>query len=167
MDWWVQVYTGFQWPTHSIVHRMTGEATWLVVCHMLYPRAWHVWRRKRYDLSQDLAWREIKDCRGEWYTLNGHRYLNEIALPVVVPLVRTYDRVFQDDNARDPIELTMSAQLWKERISNLDWATRSPDLSPIEHDWDELGRRRRERHQIPLVSLKILKDRLLEQWEQI
>ena len=37
-------------------------------------------------------------------------------------------------------------------VNVLDWPARSPDISPIEHLWDHLGRRVRERHNVNNVS---------------
>ena len=144
------------------VHRMTGER-FAPCC---------IQEHDRYGGGSVMVW------AGIWHggksriivvsgTLNGDRYLNEIVLPVVVPLVRTHDLVFQDDNARPHRAASVTSALERESTSTLDWPARSPDLSPIEHAWDELGRRTRERYQMPPVSLKILKERLLEQWELI
>ena len=33
-------------------------------------------------------------------------------------------------------------------VNVLDWPARSPDISPIEHLWDHLGRRVRERNDV-------------------
>ena len=47
-----------------------------------------------------------------------------------------------------------------------DWPSQSPDLNPIEHLWDELGRRLKNRLEHPknLGELEIL---LKQEWEQI
>ena len=48
--------------------------------------------------------------------------------------------VFQHDNARPHITRLCTQYLQTNSIDVLDWPL-SPDLSPIEHLWDELGRR--------------------------
>jgi hypothetical protein len=45
-------------------------------------------------------------------------------------------------------------------------AALSPDLSPIEHLWDELGRRVRHR-QNPQKTLQKLRDALVHEWNNI
>ncbi|UYV78662.1 hypothetical protein LAZ67_16002320, partial [Cordylochernes scorpioides] len=45
----------------------------------------------------------------------------------------------------------------------MDWPARSPDLNPIEHVWDALGRRIRARHPSPRTLVE-LRTALLEEW---
>ena len=100
-------------------------------------------------------------------TMTGDRYLNEVLLPIVVPLARDEDLIFQDDNARPHRSTTVVSTVTRLGIETLDWPARSPDLSPIEHAWDELGRRVRERYATPPPSLDVLAERLREQWENL
>ena len=48
----------------------------------------------------------------------------------------------------------------------LDWPSRSPDLNPIEHIWDELGRRVRQQVNPP-QTLGDLERALVEQWRRL
>ena len=60
--------------------------------------------------------------------------------------------MYQHDNApAHTAPLTVNF-LAANRVQVLDWPPLSPDMSPIEHLWDELGRRVRARHQ-PLKTL--------------
>ncbi|GFT52900.1 transcription factor Sox-6 [Trichonephila clavipes] len=91
-------------------------------------------------------------------SVNGTRYCNEILLPYV-RLFRGamgLQFFFMDDNA--PCHRTVAAEqlLESEDIERMDWQARSPDLNPIEHVWDFLGRRLAART-LPPVTIRELR----------
>ncbi|GFW01144.1 transposable element Tcb2 transposase [Trichonephila clavipes] len=97
--------------------------------------------------------------------VNETRYCNEILLPYV-RLFRgamSLQFLFMDDNA--PCHRTVAAEqlLESEDIERMDWPARSPDLNPIEHVWDFLGRRLAART-LPLVTIRELRLALQDEW---
>lgn len=100
-------------------------------------------------------------------TLDGKRYLSEILAPVVLPTVAENNLIFQDDNARPHRSHQVTTAVVRSGIEYLPWPSRSPDLSPIEHAWDELGRRVRDSYAHPPTNIESLATRLAEQWECI
>ncbi|GFU51195.1 transposable element Tcb2 transposase [Trichonephila clavipes] len=98
-------------------------------------------------------------------SVNGTRYCNEILLPYV-RLFRGamgLQFLFMDDNA--PCHRTVAAEqlLESEDIERMDWPARSPDLNPIEHVWDFLGRRLVART-LPPVTIRKLRLALQDEW---
>ncbi|GFU85333.1 transposable element Tcb2 transposase [Trichonephila clavipes] len=98
-------------------------------------------------------------------SVNGTRYCNEILLPYV-RLFRGamgLQFLFMDDNA--PCHSTVAAEqlLESEDIEGMDWPARSPDLNPIEHVWDFLGRRLAART-LPPVTIRELRLALQDEW---
>ena len=89
-------------------------------------------------------------------------YKDEILRPVAVPLVQQHQMTFQHDNARPHVARVCQDFLANNNIVPLDWPPNSPDLSPIEHLWDELDRRVRRRRKTPNTL-----GQLLEEWENI
>ncbi|GFT82381.1 transposable element Tc1 transposase [Trichonephila clavipes] len=49
--------------------------------------------------------------------------------------------VFQQDNARPHVAKTVKSYLDSQQVQLLPWPAYSPDISPIEHEWDIVGRR--------------------------
>ena len=101
-------------------------------------------------------------------TLNAVIYRDDILHPIVLPFLqqRNFDQVFQHDNARCHVARVCQDFLNQNHIGVLPSPTLSPDLSPIEHLWDELGRRVRHR-QNPLETLQELRDALMHEWNNI
>ena len=76
-------------------------------------------------------------------TLNVVKYRDDILDPTVLPFLqqRNFDHVFQYDNGRCHVARVCHDFLNQNHIRVLPWPALSPDLSPIEHLWDEHGRR--------------------------
>ncbi|GFV25786.1 transposable element Tcb2 transposase [Trichonephila clavipes] len=74
--------------------------------------------------------------------------------------------VFQDDNARPHRARLVENMLEAETIQRMEWPACSPDLNPIEHVWDMLGRRIAARPRPP-ATVRDLEIALLEEWNII
>lgn len=100
--------------------------------------------------------------------LNAQRYRDEILQPIALPYLRNMgpNAVLQDDNARPHRARIIAEFLEEEGVDRMEWPANSPDLNPIEHLWDELGRavRRRVTDQTTLADLREL---LVEEWDVI
>ncbi|GFU09884.1 transposable element Tcb2 transposase [Trichonephila clavipes] len=66
------------------------------------------------------------------------------------------------DNARPHRTLAVEELLESEDITRMDWPAYSPDLNPIEHVWDALGKRIAARLRHPENTQ--LKQMLIEEW---
>ena len=98
--------------------------------------------------------------------LTGVRYRDEILNRHVVPFIRRHGGVFQQDNARPHVARVCIDFLQRQNIDVLPWPALSADMSPIEHLWDMLGRRVRQRRQQP-ATLNELRNALVFEWQRL
>ena len=89
-----------------------------------------------------ISWRHKTQLIVVDGNLTARRYINEILEPEVVPFLRNNGDVmlFQQDKARaHSARLTMDF-FNQNGLQVLPWLAFSPDLNPIEHLWDQLGK---------------------------
>ncbi|KFM64843.1 Transposable element Tcb1 transposase, partial [Stegodyphus mimosarum] len=74
--------------------------------------------------------------------LNSNRYIREVLQPEAVPFLQSLPgAVFQQDNARPHTARIVKSFFAAQQVQLLPWPACSPDMSPIEHVWDVIGRR--------------------------
>ena len=101
--------------------------------------------------------------------MNARRYIDQVLQPVVVPYVhnRVQNLILMDDNARPHRAHVVAAFLQQQNIQRMDpWPAGSPDLNPIEHCWDKMGRAVRLRIQ-PGDTLVELRRYLQDAWNNV
>ena len=100
--------------------------------------------------------------------LTARRYISDVLEEHVVPFFEQHDdlRMFQHDNARPHSAGITSDYLHAEGVTVLPWPAFSPDLSPIEHLWDQIGRRVAQRDNPPRTRQQLV-NALTEEWNLI
>ncbi|GFX60779.1 transposable element Tcb1 transposase [Trichonephila clavipes] len=114
--------------------------------------------RHRYGGAGWLVWGGIilgsrTHLHVQSMTMTGHIY-RDVILEQHVRLFRGAmgaEFLFMDDNARPHRANILDECLQSEDITRMDWPAYSPDLNPIEHVWDMLGRRIAARQPLPPV----------------
>lgn len=102
--------------------------------------------------------------------VNANTYINDVLRPVVLPFFRQHfvrggDKL-QHDGARPHTAQITRNFLAQHAINVLDWPALSPDMSPIEHVWDELKRRVYTRPHPP-QTLRDLRLAVVQEWNNI
>ncbi|GFU19496.1 transposable element Tcb2 transposase [Trichonephila clavipes] len=101
-------------------------------------------------------------------SLTARRYRDEILRPIVVPYAAAIgdDFILMDYNCRPHRANLVEDFLFEEGIVRMEWPAYSPDMNPIEHVWDALGRRVSGRQPSP-QTLQELERALLEEGDRI
>ncbi|GFT30078.1 transposable element Tcb2 transposase [Trichonephila clavipes] len=99
------------------------------------------------------------------WSVIGDRYCKEALLPHARLFRGAIDQdfIFMDDNARPHRTFAVEELRESEDITRMYWPAYSPDLNPIEHVWDALGRRIAARLHHP-ENTQQLKQMLIEEW---
>ena len=130
-----------------------------------------VLQRDRFGGGSLLVWGSIAyNFKSELVFIDGSltalKYRDNVLVPHVIPAIRQRALTFQQDNARPHVAHICTDLLTENDIDVMDWPPYSPDLSPIEHLWDELDRRVRRRRNVP-QTLGQMRQALQEEWNNI
>ncbi|KAK7098382.1 hypothetical protein V1264_002693 [Littorina saxatilis] len=121
-----------------------------------------VWGCISHDCKLDLV-----TVRGN---LTGDQYMRHVLEPVVVTHFDNHPLatrpVYMDDNARPRRSRAVVDYLQNNAVTTLPWPAMSPDLNPLEHVWDILGRRI-QALQPPVQTLRELEAALHREWLQV
>ncbi|GFV43614.1 transposable element Tcb1 transposase [Trichonephila clavipes] len=91
-----------------------------------------------------------------WGALTGQRYVDDILRPHVGPFLNGLPgAIFQQDNARLHTARVAQDFLRHFQIQTLPWPARSPDLTPVEHAWDQLKRQMPSCHSVHDLELAV------------
>lgn len=98
--------------------------------------------------------------------LNAQGYINQILAPEAIPFIQRHGArvTLQQDNARPHTARVTQRYLRQNNVNVLPWPANSPDLNPIEHIWDVLGRRVHRRH---LLNVQDLRNALVAEWQNV
>ena len=113
------------------------------------------------------------DCKLELYVLDGNltvqKYRDNVFAPRVVPHFDNHalaDRpMFMDDNARLHRARIVQHLLQQEADHTISWPAMSPDMNPIEHVWDFIGRKINQRNP-KYQNIDELRAAILQEWQQ-
>ncbi|GFT92226.1 DDE_3 domain-containing protein [Trichonephila clavipes] len=87
-------------------------------------------------------------------TLTGQRYVDDIPRPHVGSFLNSLpEAIFQQDNSRP--HTARVAQDFLRHFQTLPWLAHSPDLSLVEHVWDQLKRQMPSCHSVHDLELAV------------
>ena len=89
--------------------------------------------------------------------INARMYRDDMILPTVFAYVGAVgpDFLLMDDNTPIHLARLVPDCVDAEGIRRMDWPAYSPDLSPIDHLWDQLGRAVQQCHHAPTNSQQL------------
>ena len=103
--------------------------------------------RDRFGGGSVMVWGGIMGKRKtnlivEQGNLNAQAYINQILQPEAVPFLQRHGpAILMPDNARPHVAKICQQFLNRNTVNVLPWPAVSPDMNPIEHTWDYLGRK--------------------------
>jgi len=102
--------------------------------------------------------------------VNAQVYVNQVLADGIVSFMQNNfphcDGKLQQDGARPHTTRVTQQFLAQRNINVLEWAAMSPDMSPIDHLWDELKQCVYARAQPP-TNVNQLREAVIEEWENI
>ncbi len=101
-------------------------------------------------MGRRVLWKKRSQVHFSDGILNAQRYRDEILRTIVVLFIHDHHLMLQHDNAPPHVARIWTRFLEAENIPVLVWPAYSPDMSPIEHVWDALDRRIRQRVPVPV-----------------
>ncbi|GFU49217.1 transposable element Tc3 transposase [Trichonephila clavipes] len=121
--------------------------------------------RHRYGGAGWLVWEGIilGSRTDQSVTMTGHIYRDVILERHAFRGSTGAEFLFMDDSAHPHRASIVDECLQLEDITRMDWPAYSPDLNPVEQEWDMLGRRIAAR-QPPPTCLSELRRALLDEW---
>ena len=114
-----------------------------------------------------ISYRQLTQLHFIDGNLNAQRYRDEFLRPIDVPFIRRHHLMFQHDNVQPRVANICTQFLEAENVPVLPWPAYSPDMSPIEHVWDALDLRVRQRVLVPDNIKRELHTAIEEEWDNI
>ena len=98
--------------------------------------------------------------------LNAQGYINKILLTEAVTFLQMHGlAILMHDNERPHVARICRQFLNRHNVNVLPWPAVTPDMNPIEHFWDYLGRKVRARGNVH--NLRDLENALIQEWNNI
>jgi transposase len=113
------------------------------------------------------------DCKLDLVTIQGQLTGDQYIRDVLQPVVPHFDNhplatrpVYMNDNARTHRSRAVTAYFQSKAVTSVPWPAMNPDLNPIGHIWDMLGRRIHAQEP-PVQSIRQLHVALHREWQQL